>query len=111
MRRPLLALLLVLAIAPGVSELAELVVHYAKFGDVADHAGDRHEESPLGVAEHGCSGTFHLGHCPGSQAAESADPMTAVVSISRVQTPPPMPLPRSLHGLSPPAPELRPPIA
>jgi hypothetical protein len=107
----MLALLLVLAIAPGVSELAELVVHYAKYGDVADHVGDRHEESPLGVDEHGCSGTFHLGHCQGTQTAASAGPAIAVTTISIVQTPPPMPLPRSLHGLSPPAPELRPPIA
>jgi hypothetical protein len=105
-----LALLLVLAIAPGVSELAELVVHYAKYGDVADHTGDRHEESPLGVGEHGCSGTFHLGHCQSGQAA-SIGPAIAMTTTSIVQTPPPMPLPRSLHGLSPPAPELRPPIA
>lgn len=106
-----LALLLVLAVAPGMSELAELVVHYVRYGDVADHIGDRHEESPLGVDEHGCSGTFHLGQCHGGQAAEFAHPGISVTSVTIAETPPPMPLPRSLHGLSPPAPELRPPIA
>lgn len=58
----LIALLLTLAMWPGLSELVELTVHAAEHGDVVHADDDEHGGVPLGEDEHGCSGTFHL--CP-----------------------------------------------
>jgi hypothetical protein len=106
----LLALLLILGLAPGVTEVVEAVVHYAAYGDLADRPGDDHGGRPLGVGEHGCSGTFHLGDCHGGQAVSFAARIDAVSILAALYAPI-MPLPRSLHGLPAAAPELRPPIA
>lgn len=107
----LLALLLVLVIAPGLTEVVEVVVHYAAHGDLADRAGDDHDARPLGVGEHGCSGTFHLGSCGAGQAVAFVARLDAVSTLAMTHAPQIMPSPRSLHGLPPAAPELRPPIA
>ena len=110
MKARVVALLLTLAIAPNVAELAELVVHYATYGDIADSPGDLHETEPLGVGEHGCSGMFHLGPCQGGQLAAPALAARQLGRIELLQRPALSPMPGTLHGLAPPAPELRPPI-
>lgn len=61
MRRGLVFVLL-LALAPGLGEVVENVVHLVVHGHLA-HAeaqGDHHAER---LPEHGCSGTFHLCSC------------------------------------------------
>lgn len=110
MKSRILALLLVLAIAPGLTELVELVVHYATYGDIADSADDPHESEPLGVAEHGCSGTFHIGACHGGQTAALSTTNIAATSV-RVMSRTSSSMPLLLHDRSASAPELRPPIA
>lgn len=105
-----LAFLLVLAIAPGTMEVVELAVHWARYGDVADAAGDKHRTSPLGDDEHGCSGTFHFCNCHGNQSVRTTDPILAVV---RLESPPRHDVPApvgTLQGLPAPMPDLRPPI-
>lgn len=106
-----IALLIVLAIAPGMMEFVELAVHWAKYGDVADAAGDHHDVAPLGADEHGCSGTFHLGSCGGGHAARLTETTTIettivspVVHVPRVAASEPY----STRSLAPP---FRPPIA
>lgn len=112
MSNRLLALLLVLAIAPGLTEVVEAVVHYAAYGDLADREGDPHGgERPLGVGEHGCSGTFHMGSCQGGQAANFVGRLAVVSTVAAPHAQPSMPPPLSLHGRPPAAPDLRPPIA
>lgn len=111
MTKRLLALLVVLAIVPGVSELVEAVAHFAMYGDLVDQPDDHHDGTPFGVGEHGCSGTFHLGDCHGGSAAAQVARPSVITVVAVVQTPPPMPLPDLLHGLPASAPELRPPIA
>lgn len=110
MKASWLAFLLVLVIAPGTMEIVELAVHFAKYGDVADAAGDKHRTSPLGDDEHGCSGTFHFCNCHGNQSIRTSDPIRMVV---RLESPPSRETPPStaaLHGLPAPTPDLRPPI-
>ncbi|MFT3700157.1 MAG: hypothetical protein QM831_43830 [Kofleriaceae bacterium] len=110
MTKRLLALLVVLAIAPGLSEIVEAVVHFATYGDLADQPGDHHG-TPFGEGEHGCSGTFHIGNCHGGQTAAQTTRLSVVTVIADIIPPPKMLPPRSLHGLPASAPELRPPIA
>lgn len=106
-----LALLLVLAIAPGTMEIVELATHFARHGDLADAVGDTHGTSPLGTDEHGCGGTFHICSCHGGQSARTPDWVLAVVPAA-----PPSARTRGLHavaslqGLLAAMPDLRPPI-
>ena len=106
-----LALLLVLAIAPGTMEIVERAVHFAKYGDLADADGDKHGTSPLGADEHGCSGTFHFCGCHGSPGLRTTDRIATIVPFAPPSLPSGLPLVSSLHGLLPPMPDLRPPIA
>ncbi|HSR99716.1 MAG TPA: hypothetical protein VLM79_21835 [Kofleriaceae bacterium] len=106
-----IALLLVLAITPGVMEVVELAVHWTAYGDVADAAGDTHNGEPLGKGEHGCSGTFHLGSCANNQLVPlSADTVITVAMPESASFGVVMNL-VALVGCLPPSPALRPPIA
>jgi hypothetical protein len=105
-----IALFLVLAIAPGAMEVAEIAVHYAKYGDLADAIGDAHGTSPLGDDEHGCSGTFHFCQCHGGQSARTPDRIATAVQLPTPRPRANLPAIVSLHGLLPAMPELRPPI-
>ena len=105
----LIALLLTVAMWPGLSELVELTVHAAEHGDVAHAGDDEHEGAPLGEDEHGCSGTFHLCPCHHSPPAVAA--LAAVVLDAAARTelsasiaPPNQP------GMGIAAPPTRPPI-
>ncbi len=110
MRARAIAFLVALALMPGAMELVELGVHFAVYGDVADSAHDEHGGVPLGIEEHGCSGTMHLGACHGGQYTIVFAPMSLVAVLRSPQVLGIMPTPESLHGLSDSAPELRPPI-
>ena len=97
--------------APGVMEVAEVAVHYAKYGDRADAVGDRHGNPPLGQDEHGCSGAFHVCHCCGLQSVQVPDRIATVVGLDtpRVEVAG-VPVVETLSGLPQPMPGLRPPI-
>ncbi len=58
-------LALLLALAPGLGEVVENVVHLATQGHLAhaQETGDQHAERG---PEHGCNGTFHLCTCHNS---------------------------------------------
>lgn len=68
MRRllPYIAGIMVYAMAPGASEIAENVFHLLAEGHAAHALADADHE-PQGE-EHGCSGTFHMCHCHSSTA-------------------------------------------
>jgi hypothetical protein len=107
-----LTFLLVLAIAPGTMEVVETAVHYAKYGDLSDAADDVHGTSPLGVDEHGCSGTFHLCSCHCGQSVRAPDQVATLTPSIPPDVRPDILLGySSLHGLLSPLPDLRPPIA
>lgn len=104
-----LALLLTVAMWPGLSELVELTVHAAEHGDVAHGDDDEHGSAPLGEDEHGCSGAFHVCPCHGQipmvTATSSAVIATVTAPATWVHRSP------SLHvGLGLAAPPTRPPI-
>jgi hypothetical protein len=61
-RRTTLALLLVLALFPGLAEAMENAVHLVSAGHLA-HAAPAGDEHDAPGAEHGCSTTMHLCHC------------------------------------------------
>jgi hypothetical protein len=104
-------MLLVLAIAPGVMEMLELAVHWAKYGDVADAGDDQHKPTPLGDDEHGCSGTFHLGHCGSAQSAQVNPPIAIETTILRPEIQRPIPAAFEPQGRRSSVPPFRPPIA
>lgn len=105
----LIALLLTVAMWPGMSELVELTVHAATHGDVAHAEDDQHEGSPLGHDEHGCSGTFHL--CPCHHPTPVATPAVAASLDLTAMTELAAHLPPRLQiGTGVTAPPTRPPI-
>lgn len=109
MHRHLIALLLTVAMWPGLSELVELTLHAAEHGDVAHAADDEHGGAPLGEDEHGCAGTFHLCPCHHPTPVVTATDVVAVeVSAATAMTAPFAPL--SPIGTGTPAPPTRPPI-
>ena len=105
----LIALVLTVAMWPGLSELVELTVHAAEHGDVAHGDDDEHGNAPLGEDEHGCSGTFHLCPChhPTPVVAAAA---TAVVEVSAASDMSVHLAPPYQVGLGLTAPPTRPPI-
>ena len=105
----LIALLLTVAMWPGLSELVELTVHAAEHGDVAHGDDDEHENAPLGEDEHGCSGTFHL--CPCHQPTPAvATTAIAVIQMSAASDMNTHLAPPFQVGLGLSAPPTRPPI-
>jgi len=111
--RRVLALVLMLAMVPAISEILELAVHAVVFGDVAHHSETEdadHEETPLGTDEHGCSPVMHLCgcHAPTPCIAESKISMPeSRRTIERAL----MSSFRGADGIESPAPPTRPPIA
>lgn len=105
----LIALLLTVAMWPGLSELVELTVHAAEHGDLAHAEDDDHDGSPLGEDEHGCSGTFHLCPChhPTPVVGPSRATMVEVAAMTEMNAPlaPPYQV-----GMGVAAPPTRPPI-
>ena len=106
----LLAVLLVLAIWPALSETVETVVHVAEHGDLAHDPADHPGENPLGSDEHGCSGTFHL--CSAGHVNMAGPQAVAFTATAQPRLPAPgttAPLVES--GSEAPMPPIRPPIA
>lgn len=110
MRARAIAFLVALALVPGAMEVVELAVHFVIYGDVADADHDEHGGVPLGVEEHGCTGTMHLGACHSGQQPILLAPTSVVAVMRSPQLIGIMPTPESLQGLAASAPELRPPI-
>ena len=114
MRARVLAILLVVSMWPSAAESAELVVHWARFGDIADAQGDRHGSTPFGgdedhgCTEHGCTPMFHLCSCHNGAMA----PSDHVAIKTPVELPSVVPTaePMVREGCADAAPALRPPI-
>lgn len=106
-----LAFFLVLVIAPGTMEVVERAVHFAKYGDIADADGDKHDAAPLGADEHGCNGTFHFCSCHGNPGVRATERIATVLPFVPLAIPSGPPSVVSLDGLRAPLPDLRPPIA
>jgi hypothetical protein len=66
----LLVLLLVHGLAPGLAEVGEAVVHYARTGHAAHTADDAGDLGDQG-AEHGCGATQHRCACCATQPMAS----------------------------------------
>lgn len=107
--RKLAVLVLVLAICPAASELLEVGIHLAAYGDLGHAGGDDHGETSPNE-EHGCSELFHMCGChahitpllqQASVFAWDAYPRSFAVSF-RVD---------SDTGLDDPEPPLRPPAS
>lgn len=110
MRARAIAFLVALALVPGAMEVVEFAVHLVVYGDVADADHDKHGGVPLGVEEHGCTGTMHLGACHGGQHPVLLAPMSVVAVMRSPESPGIMPTPELPQGLAASAPDLRPPI-
>jgi hypothetical protein len=76
--RVLLVLMLVHGLAPGLAEVGEAVVHYARTGHVAHTAADAGDLGDQG-AEHGCGTTQHTCTCCPTQAVAQAEVAVAVL--------------------------------
>jgi hypothetical protein len=75
--RVFLVLMLVHGLAPGLAEVGEAVVHYARTGHVAHTAADGGDLGDQGT-EHGCGTTQHHCTCCETQAvAPSGDAIVA----------------------------------
>lgn len=105
----LIALLVTVAMWPGLSALVELTAHAAEHGDLAHAGDDEHDGKPLGEDEHGCSGTFHLCPCHHSPSAVAAAAMTGVSVAAMTEMRVPLAPPYQL-GMGMAAPPTRPPI-
>ncbi len=69
--RVFLVLMLVHGLVPGLSEVGEAVVHYARTGHVAHTAGDEGDLGDQG-SEHGCGTTQHRCTCCATQVVVSS---------------------------------------
>lgn len=69
--RVLLVLMLVHGLAPGLAEIGESVVHYARTGHAAHTAADRGDLGDQG-SEHGCGTTQHRCTCCATQSVAPA---------------------------------------
>ncbi|HSD22530.1 MAG TPA: hypothetical protein VLC54_20940 [Anaeromyxobacter sp.] len=70
--RVLLVLMLMHGLAPGLAEIGEAVVHYARTGHVAHTAADDGDLGDQG-AEHGCGTLHHHCTCCETQPVVPAD--------------------------------------
>jgi len=75
----IIALVVAWQMAPGMTELAENLVHLVTTGHSA-HAIDDEQHAPEGD-EHGCTSTFHVCQC------HSSAPFVMSMSKPRVRTP------------------------
>lgn len=105
----LIALLLVVALWPGASELIEQTVHAVEHGDLAHDSGDEHDSTPLGQDEHGCSGTLHLCQCHQPAPVITASGAVVVASVDAEQATVVL-APVARIGVGVTAPPTRPPI-
>lgn len=81
----LLALVLVLALTPGLVEAVENVWHLAQNGHSAHATGESSDHQPTDE-EHGCSGTFHMCSCHHASSTMPGTPSPQ--ALSQVETHP-----------------------
>jgi hypothetical protein len=106
--RWILVLVLVQGLAPGLGEICETAVHYAKTGHVAHTAADRGDLGDQG-AEHGCGTTQHHCACCATQAVASPGRVPIVpLAASSERRADAAPLPAPTRELARP---FRPPIS
>ncbi len=94
--RVFLVLMLVHGLAPGLAEVGEAVVHYARTGHVAHTAADAGDLGDQGP-EHGCGTTQHQCTCCATQVvAPSSDAVVASLdgSVAKPAAPPDLTLAR-----------------
>lgn len=101
--RLIVALALLFAVTPGMTEVAESVAHAIGHGDLPHH--EDADTDPLGCDEHTCTPLFHACGCHASMSAQAsgttAYPASArdgmaqnvlalVASLGRATEPPPL---------------------
>lgn len=105
--RALLVILLVHGLVPGLAEVGEALVHYARTGHAAhseaDH-GDLGDQGP----EHGCGTTQH--HCTCCTGLEVAAPGAVAIALHAGVARPVVPV-ESPHAAREPSRPFRPPIS
>ncbi len=106
--RLLLVLVLVNGLVPGLAEIGEAVVHYARTGHVAHTAADHGDLGDQGE-EHGCGTTQHHCTCCASQAVAPSEPV-AVAALARPAADPPAAVDTAVPAREPSRP-FRPPIS
>lgn len=106
--RLLLVIALVHGLAPGLAEVGEAVVHWARTGHAAHSAADRGDLGDQGP-EHGCGTTQHVCSCCTAQAVVPA-PEMAVGTLDRSVPAPVLERAGALASRAPARP-FRPPIA
>jgi len=106
--RLLLVLALVHGLAPGLAEVGETVVHYARTGHVAHSDADEGDLGDQGT-EHGCGATQHLCACCATHVVVSSAQL-ALVAPDR-DGPRPAAPPESRLAPREPARPFRPPIS
>jgi hypothetical protein len=103
-----LVLLLVHGLVPGLAEIGEAVVHYARTGHVAHTADDAGDLGHQG-AEHGCGTTQHRCACCATQPM--APPSDAAVASLDAAASGPFAPPELTNARREPARPFRPPIS
>ncbi len=83
----LLVLVLVNGLVPGLGEIGEAVVHWARTGHVAHTAADRGDLGDQGP-EHGCGATLHHCACCASLAVAPAERVAAASPDAPAAQPP-----------------------
>ena len=78
--RLVLVLVLIHGLIPGLAEVGEAIVHYARTGHVAHTAADRGDLGDQG-AEHGCGITHHRCTCCATQLIVQSTAV-AIASVS-----------------------------
>jgi hypothetical protein len=106
--RFLLVMWLALGLTPGLGEIAETVVHFARSGHVAHTEADQGDLGDQGP-EHGCGTTQHRCGCCASQVFDPAPLPEVAGSTSPAIVP--ASLPPILASLRDAALPFRPPIA
>lgn len=106
--RVLLVLMLVHGLVPGLAEIGESVVHYARMGHVAHTSADNGDLGDQG-AEHGCGTTQHHCTCCETQAVAPAGDLV-VASMDAAASRPFAPRELTIAAREPARP-FRPPIS
>lgn len=106
--RVIVALLLVFAVTPGMTEVVETAAHVVGHGDLPHH--DDAESDPLGCDEHSCTPLFHACGCHAPMSAQiifATGHAAAPADMTSTRLLPAM----TVAGRAGEPPPLRPPIA
>lgn len=106
--RLLVAIALLFAVIPGMSEVAEAAVHLVIHADLPHHADEAEHDS--GCAEHTCTPLAHHCGCHATMAAQPSQRTMTTASIADVTQLDPTAI-ATVFGRACERPPLRPPIA